>query len=206
MKDTALVGRAGFGQPSALAFTRPALLRYEDELLFVADPALHGEPFRDVSREVLRADLATLDRLPETIRERLADGPEASTRTPGDALYVILERDGTLLHQSFLRFATRSKRLLAEELATPLIGPCVTVRRARGQGLYPRMLRHIMSELATAGHRRVVIYCDEHNRASVRGIERAGFRRVCRMRSLILLDRFCLQLRLPPLQLRAFSF
>src|SRR4051795_1599988 len=103
MKDTALIGRAGFGLPSTLAAgaARPALLRYEDELLFVADPALHGEPFRDVSRELLRADLATLDRLPETIRERLADGPDASNRTPGDALYVILERDGTLLHQSF---------------------------------------------------------------------------------------------------------
>ncbi|MGI8497952.1 MAG: GNAT family N-acetyltransferase [Gemmatimonadaceae bacterium] len=49
---------------------------------------------------------------------------------------------------------------------------CVTPREHRGHGYYPRLLQHIVRD---ADGRRTFIYCDENNKASRRGIEKAGF-------------------------------
>lgn len=69
------------------------------------------------------------------------------------------------------------------------IGPCVTAPQFRGQGLYGKTLTYI------TGHpmyRDGVFYMsvNEHNAASIRGIEKAGFRRVGKIRKTKILKRY----------------
>lgn len=189
---------------------RAALLRFEDELLFAADPRREGAIFADPMLEMLRADWPVVTRLPAAVQQRLFAGSGGAAHHDGlrrgDILYAVRDTSGRLLHHSFVQFAVRSKILLGEPEAVPLIGRCATDPSARGQRLYPRTLRHIMAELAAAGHHRVVIYCDRDNEASIRGIRHAGFAPVCRLRSVMLLDRWCVQHRSPPGGIRLISY
>jgi RimJ/RimL family protein N-acetyltransferase len=56
----------------------------------------------------------------------------------------------------------------------PIIYDCWTPPAHRGHGHYPAALRAVSAQLLEQ-HRRVWIYCSASNRASVRGIEKAGF-------------------------------
>jgi len=180
---------------------RRTLLRYEDELLFAADPRAAGQPFADSSLRLVRcrgADLTSL--LPAPAHAALfADDAAAKKEglARGDVVYAIVDRDGGLLHHSFVQLAAPVLTLLGEQRHVPLIGRCGTMPAARGRRLYPRTLRHIMAELAAAGHRRAAIYCDRDNAASVRGIAHAGFARIAHLRTLVLLEAWALQLRRP---------
>ncbi len=77
---------------------------------------------------------------------------------------------GFVLHQSFY------KRVLGEDDDVPIISNCFTPPAQRGQGHYPHMLRAVCEELARRGHARSIITCSSDNAASIRGIEKAGFR------------------------------
>ena len=58
-----------------------------------------------------------------------------------------------------------------------VIGPCVTVPRDRGRGIYPLMLSHICADWRQRGGHRAYMVVNVNNVASIRGIEKAGFRR-----------------------------
>jgi hypothetical protein len=96
-----------------------------------------------------------------------------------DLMLAVVDGAGQILHHSFILFDTRTKVMLGEGADVPLFGHCVTRPEARGQRLYPRALQWGLAMLAQLGHRRAVINCDPDNRASIRGIEHAGF---CRER------------------------
>lgn len=182
-------------------FVATRLVRWQDELLFAADPASQGARFADQELRLLELDAATVDHvLPAEVHHRLFAGEGCAYREgirKGDLGFVLLGRDSSLLHHSFVQFAVRTKTLLGESRQVPLIAHCMTVAQARGRRLYPRVLRHVMQALAAAGHRRVAINCDSDNVASIRGIEHAGFTRIARLRSLIVVNRLCVQLRSP---------
>jgi hypothetical protein len=95
-----------------------------------------------------------------------------------DRLFLVLDGDGNCLHHSFVLFDTRTKRLLGEAVSVPLFAHCVTRADVRGKHLYPRVMRYALAVLATRGYTRAVVNCDPGNRASVAGIQRAGFRLV----------------------------
>lgn len=65
----------------------------------------------------------------------------------------------------------------AIKLAVPvvIIYDCWTPPRCRGRGLYPLVLRALVRDAHVHGHD-AWIYCYADNYASVRGIEKAGFR------------------------------
>jgi GNAT superfamily N-acetyltransferase len=62
-----------------------------------------------------------------------------------------------------------------------VIGPCVTTPAYRGRGIYPMMLSAICRDRRTQGQRRAYMVVNVDNHASVRGIEKAGFRQTQRM-------------------------
>ncbi|MGH8680027.1 MAG: GNAT family N-acetyltransferase, partial [Burkholderiales bacterium] len=79
-----------------------------------------------------------------------------------------------------------------EPSEVPMIGNCYTVPDARGRGLYARMLVTVSDDLAVDGHRRAIISCQPDNVASMRGIERAGFKRARHITSFIALSKLVL--------------
>lgn len=61
-----------------------------------------------------------------------------------------------------------------------------TAEWAKGRSVYPAVLRYIMRDSAAMGCHRAWIYVAEENVPSIRGIEKAGFIRVGRLRTLLI--------------------
>ncbi len=106
--------------------------------------------------------------------------------------------DGHVASYAFVVFDSFYKRILGEARGTPIICNCVTLPAHRGQGLYPRLLQASCQRLAMQGYSRAIITCAPDNLASIRGIEKAGFRRVKTLHSLILFTRLIAAQRIEP--------
>ncbi len=55
------------------------------------------------------------------------------------------------------------------------IGPCLTPEEFRGNGYYPLLLKHIASQYEST---ECYMFVREGNTASIKGIEKAGFKRI----------------------------
>lgn len=107
-----------------------------------------------------------------------------------DQLLAAVDAQGLVTSYGFVLFDSFYKRILAERRDTPMIGNCFTLPAWRGRGLYPRLLVATCQHLVAQGHSRAIITCAPDNLASVRGIERAGFRRIRTVRSLVVFTRW----------------
>lgn len=105
----------------------------------------------------------------QTFRSRL---------TPGTRCFVV-EADGRLLHASWIT----TERSWAREIRGWLVPPAgdayiyesFTHPDARGRGIYPFALAHILAMLRKEGVGRAWIAVEEHNPPSRRAIDKAGF-------------------------------
>ena len=107
-----------------------------------------------------------------------------------DLLLAIVDEHGHVASYGFVLFESFYKQVLGEAADTPMIGNCFTNPQQRGRGFYPRLLRAACRRLAEEGYRRIIITCEPDNQASVRGIEKAGFRRVRTLSSLVVAARW----------------
>ena len=113
-----------------------------------------------------------------------------------DLMFVHLNERGQVDTYAFVLFDTQYKRTLQVPVSTPLIGNCYTQPASRGQGLYPRMLRTVCLCLARRGFKWAVVSCAPDNIPSIKGIERAGFRRLRHITTWILLSRIVVARRI----------
>lgn len=109
-----------------------------------------------------------------------------------DILLVALDERGQVASYAFVLFRTQYKRVLGIPPDMPLIANCFTLAAHRGRRLYPRLLLRTCAELARRGHAKAAISCEPQNQASIRGIERAGFTGIARIRAVIVLLRIVL--------------
>jgi hypothetical protein len=176
-------GARGFGR-----FVASRLFSHRRDIVFEADTV--DDPAATAwtgPGTLLCVTRANADRLLTTpLIAQLAQG-EGAEYVDGlhhdDMLLAVVDGAGNVLHHSYMLFRTRTKRLLGEGPDVPLFAHCATQAQARGQRIYPRVLRHGLAILARAGHRRAIINCEPSNRASVSGIEHAGFRRTRELRT-----------------------
>ncbi len=102
-------------------------------------------------------------------RARFADGARALIGTQSGCIVFSAWIASVRLRIDELRFDWR----LPE--GDSVIYDCVTMPDARGRGIYPDALRRLSGMLAEEGGRRLWIYAEEDNPASLRGIEKADF-------------------------------
>lgn len=105
-------------------------------------------------------------------------------------LFAVADEQGQVACYGFVLFDSFYKRILGEDRRTPMISNCLTYPQFRGQGRYPEMIRGACRSLAQQGFERAIITCSPQNAASVRGIEKAGFRRVKILYTLVLVTRW----------------
>lgn len=190
-------GPAGFARFIALRLVQwRGDVLYEHELgALGADPA------------AVRAVIVVIDR--NNFRSPATAAVEDSVLTGGNHVYVdelqgnatllaATAPDGAVASYAFIVFESFYKRVLGEAYATPIICNCVTLPPYRGQGLYPELLQAACRHLAKQGHARVIVTCAPDNAASIRGIEKAGFRKVKTLHSLILFTRWIVRQRAAP--------
>lgn len=111
---------------------------------------------------------------------------------PADAVYVVWQGERAASWGAVPR-VNRQVALLGLAKRSRLIGLCETHPAFRGQGLYPLALRETVRRLRLAGETALYIEVLEDNRASIRGIERAGFRRLGRIDARVVLGKLVLR-------------
>jgi GNAT superfamily N-acetyltransferase len=109
-----------------------------------------------------------------TMREKLGPGAQLWLLPGGDGVDAFMWLDTDVLKPShWIRF-----ELAPDDIAGVFLW--VSPDR-RGQGLGPRMNRHVANEVAEAGFRRIVSTVDVLNRNSLRADEKVGYRRIGRL-------------------------
>jgi GNAT superfamily N-acetyltransferase len=187
------------GWANAGRFLASRLARSQDDLVFAADPAQLARPFTRAGLRMLVLTNRNMEwALPQPVCERMFEGEGALYREAvraGDLGFIVLGPTDQLLHQSFVHFRVRTKQLIGESDAVPLIAYCRTAWAWRGHGLFSDTLGHIMAVLAVRGYRRALVSCTAANEVAIRSIEHLGFRRIRRLQSFILLNRWVWQRR-----------
>jgi RimJ/RimL family protein N-acetyltransferase len=125
--------------------------------------------FDQLSNDV-RAQLTAKDPASDTrqLLRKFADGRELWV---GDIL-------GTVAVVCWSR--SRLRRIdyfLPLEPTDSTILSCYTVSGFRGRGFYPALLQHMVNTFISQGQTRIFIDCLTSNFPSIRGIEKAGFRK-----------------------------
>lgn len=105
--------------------------------------------------------------------------------------FFIARDSGGIRHISWIYYRGDPNRFLRLAPHDAEIKYCLTLPSFRGRGLYSKTLMFIARSLKESGFRRVFICVTRSNYASIRGIEKAGFKRV---KEILLIKVFGLQL------------
>lgn len=186
-------GPAGF-----IRFVALRLFQWRRDVLYASDPArlaAAAAGWAEVPGETVvwvhRGNLGSADTA--AVEAAVLGGANHAYREAlcgADQLLAIVDKQGHVASYGFVLFESFYKQVLGEAADTPMIGNCFTDPQQRGRGYYPRLLRAACHRLADEGYRRVIITCAPDNLASVRGIEKAGFRRVRALSSLVVAARW----------------
>lgn len=94
--------------------------------------------------------------------------------------YSISKEDLTI-HESYLYQRIFLLRLL--KISNPVIGNCYTDIRYRGHSIYPYVINHIANEVIKVAKRDVYIIVNSNNLNSIKGIEKAGFKKYAEIKA-----------------------
>ncbi|WP_417857666.1 GNAT family N-acetyltransferase [Xanthomarina gelatinilytica] len=97
-------------------------------------------------------------------------------KEPKRDVYYVLNNENQIVHRSFVFKKVHLLKLIKTE--GRVIGGCFTPENYRGQGLYPFILNTIGREYFETNDFNLYIIVDKTNLASIRGIEKSGFKRV----------------------------
>ncbi|WP_437286982.1 GNAT family N-acetyltransferase [Sorangium sp. So ce406] len=158
-------------QPLGVLVGRARSRLERERMLFYRAPAEAGQEHPDVVQ--LRAPelLAMLE--DEVALDAQGRAKYLEALSQGQRAFGVL-RDGRAVQVCWLRPAAPEEVPPGAEGAPAwVIADCVTARRARGQGLYPRVLRAVRAAIPPG--EACFIYTNDWNVASQRGILKAGF-------------------------------
>lgn len=93
----------------------------------------------------------------------------------GNLMKYFIQDNGTFVHESYLFPKLHLLKLLDRK--GPAIGQCVTSKQYRGKSIYPFVINKIARETLDSGHDEVFIVVNVDNIASIKGIEKAGFKK-----------------------------
>lgn len=88
--------------------------------------------------------------------------------------FFIAGENGSIQHISWIYYSSHPNRILRLGPKDAEIKYCLTLPDFRGRCIYPSVLINIVQYLFQKGFRRVFICTKKDNRASIRGIEKAG--------------------------------
>lgn len=95
--------------------------------------------------------------------------------------FIVKGAEG-IRHISWIYLHNQRNRILSLAEDEAEIKFSLTLPNYRGQGLYPKVLCAIMDHLYSTGIKRVFICAERNNLASIRGIEKAGFKKAGEVR------------------------
>ena len=96
--------------------------------------------------------------------------------------FFVAVQSESVQHISWIYYEKDPNRILQLQDDEAEVKYCLTIPEFRGQGLYPRTLRKIAGYLHQKMLKRAFICVNEENVSSVKGIEKAGFKRLGKVR------------------------
>jgi RimJ/RimL family protein N-acetyltransferase len=147
---------------------------------------LGGDPPTPPGIHVARLDADNVDVICEVWPENI---DEMRSRLQEGHLCYVAFLDGRPVHYSWVQRA--GVHNITEAATSLVVAPgefwiyhCRTVEFAKGKGIYPTVLTHIVRDHFADRYVRGRIYTEDENVASQRGILKAGFRPEIQMRAL----------------------
>lgn len=104
-------------------------------------------------------------------------------------IIFLLDEGDNICHSSFV--IPKIKKFPFMKKGDYQIGPCVTSVEHRGKGLYPFVINYIVADKDFGGEFYMIVA--DTNTPSIKGIEKAGFKRVGNIKKTKLLKRYVLQ-------------
>ena len=150
-----------------------------DELLYEAECSIATATGAHSEISVRELDIERFD-------YRARSGNDAIDRLlqPGRCCYVA-KRNGQLAHWSWTFDDVALPGQFGFNTQLPVIGNCFTTESFRGLHIYSRVLAHIRSDIRSQHlAAKVYVLVSPDNIASIKGIERAGFRCLARLSGL----------------------
>ncbi len=89
--------------------------------------------------------------------------------------FFVARNNQGIQHISWIYYYSDRNRLLSLEKDEVEIKFCLTLPALRGQGVYPKVVKSMIHYLADNGYKAVYMCVHPENKASIRGIEKAGF-------------------------------
>lgn len=84
-----------------------------------------------------------------------------------------IQDSDVLVHESYLYSKVFLLRTIGKN--GPVIGDCVTVKKYRGQSIYPYVINQIAKQVLETNKKDVFVVVNRNNSNSIKGIEKAGF-------------------------------
>jgi GNAT superfamily N-acetyltransferase len=140
-----------------------------DDLLYIGEELPHMH----------RQDISSLYSVKRFSMEHLSGVKRIDSRlTPYNLAYVVCESD-EIVHESWVCFDTLLPSQYGFDSDLPVIGHSFTTPRYRGAGIYSYMLNYVLNDLKARNISiNAYVLVSSTNKTSIRGIERAGFRRL----------------------------
>jgi hypothetical protein len=105
-----------------------------------------------------------------------------SRLTPYNLAYIVSDSNETI-HESWVSFDALLPSQYKYDSRLPVIGHCFTAPPHRGKGIYPFVLNYILNDLRSRNiSSNAYILVSSANKTSIMGIEKAGFRRLARLK------------------------
>ena len=96
-----------------------------------------------------------------------------------DKYFIKIENE--ILHVSYLFKNIFLLKLLDKK--GPVIGDCRTAKKHRGKSLYPYTINRIAKKVLESNYKEVFIIVNQDNKNSIKGIEKAHFKKIAGIKS-----------------------
>jgi hypothetical protein len=152
---------------------------YESATHYIVKLDLKSAVAPNPNRDIKELTTADINKMLEVMYVSCAGLQERFSR--GDRCFAVLDND-KIVSYFWAQFGLRDVYELRLKFNLPpnqaWMYNAVTVKIARGRGLYPDLIRYMAKALLQSGINESFIDVDSRNRSSIRGLEKAGCTRV----------------------------
>lgn len=161
---------------------KKSLFFNESIVVFMQDIVATAEQVPDSIDDIriVKGDLSDLEQAEQTLNP--IPWEFQCHKYDGVKDFFVAKNIDSVQHISWIYFHNHRNRLLSLGEREAEIKFCLTLPALRGRGIYPTVIRKIMNYLNSKGLNRVYMCVHKDNHPSIRGIEKAGFRRVGEIR------------------------
>jgi RimJ/RimL family protein N-acetyltransferase len=166
----------GLSISEAIHFILRSLFKRENILIYVKElvSAIQVQSLSNQDGSIIKGEREDIERLRRSMQRPFWEF--SCDLYDGVRDYFIYKKNDTIGHISWIYYKNDPNRIIKLGDNQVEIKHCLTLPQFRGQGIYPATLIQIQKYLKDKRYQNVFISVKDDNAASIRGIEKAGFK------------------------------